>query len=140
MKENCPLCYIMEEKFRLVAQGNKVYASIPLQPIIEGHVMVAPNRHTTMDEMCNEEITELHDFVTGLKTKLMEFYPEKHPTIFAYADGDHASIPTHYHVHLVPSEVKMRVFMSNYNPDIELGKEATKSELEKMAELLRDES
>lgn len=136
-KMDCPLCEIMNEKYRLITRNDVVYATIPIEPIVEGHVMVAPIRHTLMEDLKAEELVAMNHCVANLKNRLVELYPRHHPTIVTYADTDHASVPSHYHIHLIPSDVRIRTLISNYNKGLPEREVKDKAELERMAEKIR---
>ena len=137
--DDCPLCKIWREAYRLIADDGLVYATVPKEPLVEGHVMVVPKRHTTMDGLKPDELVGMNAMITGLKTRLMELYPDGHPTIFTYDGGKHASVPDHLHYHLVPSPVKFRRLLAVYDPNVHEGKELERPELERMAKKIRGE-
>ena len=101
--------------------------------------MVLPLKHVKMEDLDPEEVLGLHSMVAKLKTRLVELYPDRHPTILTYADTMHASIPEHYHIHLIPTDVKIRQLISNYNPSISEREAKEASELERMAKKIKGE-
>lgn len=134
---NCPLCIaVVNEQYRFVREDDLVYAMIPIAPLMEGHVMVLPKRHTKMEDLTSEELESLNNMVADLKDKLKEMYPEKPPIIATLSDTKHAAIPEHFHYHIVPSEGKLRKLISTYH-NIAEDQKAEPSELEQMAMRLR---
>lgn len=134
----CALCQAVNESYRLIERTDTVYSIIPIAPLIEGHAMVLPIRHTTMENLTQKELVELNQQLNYLKDCLKLLYPLKHPMIVTTTDTAHSSIPDHFHYHLIPSEVKFSNLMAAHNPKINKNRqEAEISELERMAKILR---
>lgn len=129
----------MNENYRIIERTERVYSIIPITPLVEGHSMVLPVRHTLMEDLFPEELIEINEMLSHLKNKLVELYPLRHPIIATLSDTKHASIPGHVHYHLIPSEVNMRGLMAAYDSSISINKKTEIIELERMAKLLRGE-
>jgi len=102
MKDDCPLCLIPDTKpAQLVERGKYVYAAIPYAPIEPGHVMILPYRHVLLERLNIEELVELRDMTCQLKDKLVGMYPDTQPMEVSMLNTVHASIPNHFHSHLI---------------------------------------
>ncbi|MBI2666226.1 hypothetical protein HYX13_01300 [Candidatus Woesearchaeota archaeon] len=134
---SCNLCTAVNEEYRIVKKTDEAYAIIPLHPLVEGHVMILPKRHALLEELTAKELVELRDLVIILKNKLIDLYPERPPQLITDMNTFHASIPEHFHYHLVPNTYNFRTLLAAHDPAIPRKKEAVRSELEKMAKMLR---
>lgn len=137
MKNDCALCTAVHETYRLVHETETTYSMIPLHPIQEGHVLVLPKRHVTMEKLTHQELAEMKDQVCALTEKIMQLHPETPPMIITDNNTKHASIPEHFHYHIIPSEVNIRKLMAGYNHSLTEKKEAERQVLERMTSILR---
>ena len=133
---SCALCTIVDETYRVVELGIRVYSIIPEAPVVEGHVMVVPRRHVLQQELNGDELMEINNMVVRLKDKLVQLYSQQHPLIVVSSDTSHASVPDHFHEHLVPSEVDLRYLMAKYY-GLPAKQRGLPSDLERRAKLLR---
>tara|TARA_Y100000310_G_scaffold345402_1_gene464523 strand:- start:31066 stop:31497 length:432 start_codon:yes stop_codon:yes gene_type:complete len=138
IKEDCSLCTIIHEKYRVVQTSDLVYSVIPHAPLFDGHVMVLPKSHSKMKDLCMQETYELNNMIYTLKDTLVRMYPDNHPFIFTLGDTDHASISEHLHYHLVPSKVGIRTLTSTYYQLDSKYEVAPEDVLTNMATKLRD--
>jgi len=138
MADDCPLCMIPDTKpAQLVEKGKYVYAAIPYAPIEPGHVMIVPYRHVRLKNLTPLELVELRDMTCFLEDKLVRLYPNNQPIDASMLGTKHASIPDHYHAHLIPSPANMNYLLAAYygrSPERVILPE---SELEIMAQRLR---
>ena len=132
----CNLCTIVQEEYRVVALEERVYSIVPYTPLVEGHVMVVPRRHVWQHDLEADELREMNQMIVTLKNKLIVLYPQQHPLIWAASDTQHASIPDHFHYHLVPSAQNLRELISSYF-NIPVSREQPPADLERRARLLR---
>lgn len=137
MEDDCKLCVLHQEENRVVYKAEKVYSIIPHAPMSVGHVMILPYRHTRFEELNIEELLQLRDMSGKLKDKLVELYPSTPPIFISVMDTAHASIPDHFHYHLIPSKTRFSELLAAY-----YGRSAERvilpeSELELMAQRLR---
>lgn len=137
MADTCALCAIHTQDDRVVERGEEVYSIIPHAPLAEGHVMILPYRHARFEELTIYELLSLRDMAGRLKDRLMELDLTKPPMLVSMLDTRHASIPDHFHYHLIPSEVNMRKLLSHYDSSIPENRVLLESELERMARQLR---
>lgn len=137
MADDCGLCNAVFENYRVVRNTGLVYSVIPIAPLVEGHVMVLPIRHTRFQDMTKDEVYEAHQMICDLIGKLKVRYPAGHPLLGSVTDTDHAQIPDHGHYHLIPSSANFRTLMANYDPSIPRNKKLEQPELERLAVLLR---
>lgn len=114
MINSCSLCTIADEEYRIVKCASKVYSIIPNTALTSGHVMVLPYRHTTFEEMDDEELSQIRDMTCQLKTRLTTLYPSTPPLFTSMLDTTHASIPDHVHFHLIPSPVNVTPLLASY--------------------------
>ena len=135
--EDCPFCDLGSQEKYIVYQTAHAYSLIPLAPLLEGHVMVLPKRHTTMEDLTSDELREINDMLFRLKEHLKRLYPSNPPLIATTTDTRHSSRPGHFHYHLIPSEVNLRVLWSTYYEEVPENKRLDDSELGRMAKKLR---
>ena len=127
---DCPLCEAVNDERRLV------YATMSIYPVTEGNVLVLPKRHTKMEGLSIFEMHELNDVCCDMKGRLLKLYPDMPPFLYSALDT-HASVPEHFHYHLIPSEMDVRKLMVAYT-SIETDKvDVDISKLEKIAMRLR---
>lgn len=134
---DCGLCTAVNEDYRIIERTERAYSMIALTPLVEGHTMVLPRRHTKMEGLTPEELVEMNAMMTRIKDKQVALYPNMHPIIACLSDTQHSSISDHLHYHLIPSEANIRKLMATYDPNIPEHQRADPEELERMATLLR---
>ena len=137
MEENCQLCVIHQQTYLVVSRTDYVYSIIPHAPLVPGHVMILPYSHTIFEELTPDELMELRDMSCQLKDQLVSKYPLTPPMLVSMMDTTHASIPRHFHSHLIPSPVNMRKLLQAYDPSILENEIRQPSELEMLAKQLR---
>lgn len=138
MGRECGLCFAAEETYRVVhSSGSLAYALIPLTPMIEGHTMVLPAAHKQMKDLATEEIVAINQLLIYVKERLGELYPSRPPLIATHSDTGHASIPEHFHYHIIPSEGNLERIMSRFDPQRYRKELQDRPELERRARLLR---
>jgi len=121
-----------------VYKSENVYSIVPYAPMALGHVMILPYRHTRFEELNIEELLQLRDMSSRLKDKLVELYPTAPPLFVSVMDTSHASIPDHFHYHLIPSAVKLSELLAAYHHTDAKRVILPASELELMAQRLRE--
>ncbi len=138
MKDTCALCTIpQEQENRVVYRFENVYSVIPHAPIMPGHVMILPYRHTRFEGLTMDELVELRDMSCQLKDRLLSLYPQTPPMFVSTMDTTHASIPEHFHYHLLPSKMKFSELLAAYHHTDAKRVILPASELELMANRLR---
>ncbi len=116
MDTNCGLCLAVHETYRIVNSiGGIAYSLIPLTPMVEGHAMVIPVAHKQMKDLSANEIFAINKLLVYLKEKLVALYPSRPPIISTHSDTSHASIPGHFHYHVIPSNGNLEKIMSGYD-------------------------
>jgi len=136
--KNCPLCTIpTEDSFRVVTENSKAYVGVPHAPLVEGHVMVLPKRHALLSNLDSEELACLQELIEKLKNKLINLYPKEPPMVYSVMDTQHASVPTHFHYHIIPVADNLRKIMARYYPKVQENEVLSDEELKRMADKLK---
>lgn len=135
---SCPLCQSLKETYRLVRKNSSAFALVPLEPLFFGHLLILPQRHARLEALQPAELKDLNELILFFKDKLLSLNPKNPPFLFTALDTPHASLPAHFHYHLLPYPVGLRGLISAHDPEISPRKEATISQLTKMAQRLRD--
>lgn len=139
--KNCGLCQGINEEYRIIQRTELVYALIPQEPMREGHLLILPQRHVKLEGLTLAELAQLRDVTVQIKDHLLHLYPSAPPYLYSVTDTPHASIPEHFHYHILPYEKNLRTVLSNYSPSsIRERQVAPRSELEQMALRLRPET
>ncbi|MBI2669519.1 hypothetical protein HYX14_06790 [Candidatus Woesearchaeota archaeon] len=137
---DCALCEIPsreEDQGRIIRVTNLAYSVMNYEPLMEGHALVIPRRHTRLGDLTLKEACAINEELVSLTDRLLALYPHAPPIIWTVSDTPHASIPSHFHYHIIPSEVGVRNLMANFYPHISSRKRAEKEELEQIASKLR---
>lgn len=138
MNKNCGLCIAPREVYRVVQSIDSIaYAIIPITPMIEGHTMVLPAANKQMKDLSAVEMLAINQLLVYVKEKLVELYPSRPPLIATHSDTSHASIPEHFHYHIIPCGGNLEKIMSKYNPSIYKKEHQNCEELERRAVLLK---
>ncbi len=134
----CPLCDYEGNSSYVVHQTELVYSMPPIEPLVEGHVMILPRAHKSLENLSTEELLGIRDMISRLKDRLKSLYPSKHPLMISQTDTVHSTIPGHVHFHLIPSQANVRDLMASYDHSIPARRRLPISELEKMAAVLKE--
>jgi len=96
MADGCVLCAIVagDAPAKLVAEWPGAVAIVPLNPVVEGHVIVLPRRHV--------EDATTHPGVTGYVMECAAEFAERPANIITSAGGAATQTVFHLHVHIVP--------------------------------------
>lgn len=107
-KPGCFLCEALQahqdEERLLLCRETDSFVIMNLYPYINGHLLVAPNRHVDdLDDLCLDEITSLFDLVRRAKGWLSDAYsPHGFNIGINIGRVAGAGLPGHVHVHIVP--------------------------------------
>lgn len=103
---DCPFCDIESLKPRLIYKDDFVLAFPSNIPIVPGHIIVCPVRHISkIDEISNEEIIKIKDFIILLKNSLKKSLDAEGFNV-AWNEGSMAGQSVnHLHIHVVPRKI-----------------------------------
>ncbi|MEK6950171.1 MAG: HIT domain-containing protein [Nanoarchaeota archaeon] len=136
-RDECGLCQGKKEEYRLVRREKLVYAMIPQEPLVEGHLLLAPQRHGKLESLTGEELVQLRDLTVVLKERLVQLYPAAPPYLYSVMDTSHSSIPDHFHYHLLPGSWNLRKVLACYDSTIPERRRASRSELESLTRKIK---
>jgi diadenosine tetraphosphate (Ap4A) HIT family hydrolase len=136
-KEGCALCEIEEkEKELIVLEDAYTLATMIIEPLIEGHILILPKRHVKeFEELTKEEAYSLVQTLAKVNRMLQKAY--KVPATFSYCKHGKAKTQEHLHVHILPGFVPIRSLISSHF-GTERKKRKPIEELKKIAEKLRN--
>jgi len=107
-KDECFICKILKEKKDkenlILFRGKKALVLINKYPYIAGHLMVAPNSHTSeLEELDEETSKEMWDLTTkSVKLLKKAIQPEGFNIGINLGAVSGAGLKTHVHIHIVP--------------------------------------
>jgi diadenosine tetraphosphate (Ap4A) HIT family hydrolase len=135
-KKNCPLCKIEEEEKELIVlEDAYTLATMIIEPLIEGHILILPKRHVKeFEELTKEEAYSLVQTIAKVNQMLQKAY--KVPAAFSYFKHGKAKTQEHLHVHILPGFVPIRTLISSHF-GTERKKRKPIEELKKVAERIR---
>lgn len=112
--EDCELCHIINEDYRLIRESEHAFAVICAWPIKDGHIIILPKRHVTQNNFSALSPEEAHDFLT-LVEQMQHLLTDKYDedVILFKNSNSHSSQP-HFHMHLMPSKGNMRKLIASY--------------------------
>jgi len=90
-----------------------------------------------MKDLSANEVLAINQLLIYVKEKLVTLYPSRPPLISTHSDTNHASIPGHFHYHIIPSGGNLEKIMSQYDPLIYKKERKTPKELERRAAILK---
>ena len=118
----CPICYSNKvDDPGFVCENTSAYAFVPTSPILLGHLLILPKRHAKLSDLTEIELLDIQQLIEKMKVtllKLAEALPEikgHEPMLVSMMDTMHASIPEHFHFHLIPSKNKIRDLIESYS-------------------------
>jgi len=106
-EQNCLLCNIIDDKYRLVYENQYALSVVIFNPVNSTHQMILPKRHVTaLDDMSLEESKDIFALQYKVQQRLFQLY-EEHPPIIAIQTGRHATQP-HIHWQAFSSDAHIR--------------------------------
>ena len=137
---DCGLGHGINEEYRLVQRTDLAYAMVPQEPIREGHILVVPKSHAKLENLTLAELDQIRNLIVEVKNRIIQLFPTAPPYLYSVTDTPHASIPDHFHFHLLPYEESLRTVLAQHSPSLARERQkASVSELERMALRLRPE-
>ena len=135
IKNNCELCQAQHENYRLIKKTNNSFCIINVEPLVQGHLMILPKKHTaSFEELDKEQLADLMKLTEEIKDLLKQKY-KKYPLILLNT-GKHKT-QEHIHIHIWPSKGGLRDLVSKYEK-VPKRKKITKQELKRMKEKIID--
>lgn len=100
---SCPFCVGENIRDRMIYKDDLVMSFPSNTPIVPGHVLVCPVRHTNIvDELTNDEVIAIKDCIVRLKQALRHALNAQGFNV-AWNEGEIAGQSVnHLHVHVVP--------------------------------------
>ena len=111
-KRVCELCKAKNEKFRLIKQNKHAFATMCIEPLNHGHVMILPKRHVT--KLSQLKPSEAKQFL-NLSLEMVSVITKltKKDCILVQNYGQHAS-QGHLHFHVIPCTLGIREMIAKY--------------------------
>ncbi|NPV73862.1 MAG: HIT domain-containing protein [Pelotomaculum sp.] len=92
-----------DEDNLVLLRGNSAFVIMNLYPYNNGHLLIAPNRHTgEIEDLTGEEMMEIFKMTQKMIKALRSFNPEGFNVGANVGRVAGAGVPGHFHVHVVP--------------------------------------
>ncbi|BAF58976.1 diadenosine tetraphosphate hydrolase and other HIT family hydrolases [Pelotomaculum thermopropionicum SI] len=130
-----------DEDNLVLLRGNSAFVIMNLYPYNNGHLLIAPNRHTgEIEDLTGEEMMEIFKMTQKMIKALRSFNPEGFNVGANVGRVAGAGVPGHFHVHVVPrwsGDTNFMPVLGNVkvvSESLEITYKKLKEALEKLAE------
>jgi diadenosine tetraphosphate (Ap4A) HIT family hydrolase len=138
----CPFCSIDTRKTIVVHKKQKVYIALSNPRLVPGHLLVIPHRHVErLSELTSDERQELWETVVEYQDRVLSGVSTGCDVRQNYRPFQRQGRikVNHLHVHVIPREFKDEIYRVTQIFETELFKDLTRSEIEKVLPLLKEQ-